>query len=108
MPQIALAPAFGLRGNFRQIVFADRFFKFLAQFRGLANVQHVEDRLLAEEHEAAQPFLIFGSHLHFAQRFFVAQVHVGTLDQLELFLEIRRLHLLEIFFQTLQPLFDLP
>ena len=34
-------------------------------------------------------------------------MRIGALQQLEFFFEFRRLHLLEIFFQALQPLFDL-
>ena len=76
--------------------------------RRLADVQHVENRLLAEEHEALDALLVFGGHLHFAQRLVGFHLRLGALQQLEFFFEFRRLHLLEIFFQTLQPLFDLP
>jgi len=41
------------------------------------------------------------------QRVLRSQVRVGALEQVELFFEFRRLHLLQVFFQALQPLFDL-
>ena len=45
---------------------------------------------------------------HLAQRLVGFHLHLGALQQFEFFFEFRRLHLLEIFFQPLQPFFDLP
>ena len=95
------------RGNFRQLIFAHSFFQFFPQFARLADIEHVEDWLLAQKHKAAQALLILGRHLHFAERLFHSQMSIGPLEQLKFFFELRRLHLLQIFFQALQAFLDL-
>ena len=107
MPQIAVAPALGRAGDFGQLVFLDGFVEIFSEFRGFADVEHVENRLFAEEHESADALLVLGSHLHLAQWLFGSKMRVGALQQLEFFLEFGSLHLLQIFFETLEAFFDL-
>ena len=102
-----MAAALGRAAISVSLYLLDRLFEFFAQFGGLADVEDVENRLLAQEHEPAKAFLVFRRHFHFAQWLFRSQVRVGALEQLEFFFEFRRLHLLEIFFEALEPLFDL-
>jgi len=97
----------GTRRYFNEIVFRDCRFEVFAQFGALANVEHVEHRLLAQEHEAANALLVVGRDLHFAQRLFGFEKSFGLDEQLVFFFQFGRLHLLQIFFQALQPLFDL-
>ena len=104
---MALAPALGRAAHFGQLVFLYRRFQVFAQFRALADVEHVEHRLLAQEHEAADALLVFGRHFHFAQRLFGFEVGLGFDQQLVFFFQFRRLHLLQVFFQALQSFFDL-
>src|SRR5581483_4429694 len=97
----------GPRSHLRELVFGSGAFEFFAQLGAFADVQHIENRLLAEEHEASNTLLVFRSHLHFTDWLLRLQVRFGTLQELKFFFQFRRLHLLEIFFQALQTFFDL-
>ena len=97
----------GTRGHFGQVIFCDRRFEVFAEFGALADVEHVEHRLLTQKHEAAQTLFVIGRHLHFAEGLFGFEKGFGFDEQLVFFFQLRRLHLLQIFFQTFEPFLDL-
>src|SRR5512141_812551 len=55
------------RSNFGEVVPGSRGVQIPAQLSALADVDHVQDRLLAEESEAAQALLVVGAELELAQ-----------------------------------------
>ena len=84
----------GARGDFRQLVFADRTLEIFPELRALVHVQHVENRFLAQEHEAAKTLFVFRRHLHLAKRALRSEVSVGALEQIEFFFKIGGAHFL--------------
>ena len=75
--------------------------------RGFSNIEHVEHGLLAEEHEAADAFFVFGGHLHFAEGLFGFEEGFGFDEELVFFFEFGCLHLLQVFFEAFEAFFDL-
>jgi len=94
LPQIALAPALGPCGHFGQVVLGNRRFEVFAELRALADVEYVENRLLAQKHEAPNALLVVSRHLHFAQRLLRFEKGFGLNQQLIFALQFRSLHLL--------------
>ncbi len=104
---MAVAPAVRPRRDFAQLVFLNRVLQVFSQLRALADVQHIKNRLLAQEHESAKALFIFRRHFHFAQRTFGFDLCFGALEQLEFFFQIGGAHLLQIFFHALNAFFNL-
>ena len=90
-----------------KLYFPIAFSEIVAQLRAFSHVEDIKNRLLTQEHESAQTLLVFGRHFHFSQWPLGSQVRIGSLQQVEFFFQLWSAHLLQIFFQTLQPLFDL-
>ena len=67
LPQTAVAPVFGFAAISRQPKLRHCPFQIFAQVRALADIEHVENRFLAQEHETAQQLLVLFRHLHLAQ-----------------------------------------
>jgi hypothetical protein len=69
-------------------------FEVFPQLCALADIQHIQNRFLAEEHETAKTLFIFWGHFEFAQRALGFEVGLGAFEQLKFFFNIRRAHLL--------------
>ena len=104
---MAAAPALGREATSVELVLGHGSFDVSAQRRALGDIQHVEHRLLREEGEAADQLLFLGRHFHLAKRDLFLQRFLGAKQQRILLHQFIGLLLLEIFFQPLQPLFDL-
>src|SRR2546422_739623 len=107
LPANSGSTGIGLRGDFVQLVFADCIFQFFAEFRRLADIKHIQNGFLAEEHEAAESLLVLACHFHFTQRALGFKMRLSALEQFVFFFQFGRAQFLEIFFQALKTLFDL-
>ncbi len=81
--------------------------QIVAQRSALADIEHVEYRLLGEKHKASDQLLLLGRHLQLAQRLLLFESLFRAQQQSLFVLKIVGAPFLEIFFQALQTLFHL-
>src|SRR5437868_301764 len=97
----------GTRHDVGQLVLRYGVFQFFAQFHALGDVEYAEHGLFAEKHESADTLLVFGIHLHLAQRTLGLKMCLGADQQVVLALQFRRAHLLQVLLHALHAFFDL-